>query len=60
MRDILSAELASRADAETRDAQGNLIATRITLRSRPPVQYRFWDLHVAFSEYLDAVVAMLL
>jgi hypothetical protein len=51
--------LESRGCAETRDADGKLIATHITLRSRPPVQYRFQDLHAAFSEYLDAIVLML-
>jgi hypothetical protein len=34
-------------------------AARITVYAKPPVQYRFQDLHVAFSAYLDAVVAML-
>jgi hypothetical protein len=31
----------------------------ISLYSRPAVEYRFQDLHAAFSEYLDEVVAML-
>jgi hypothetical protein len=30
-----------------------------TVRARPPIQYRFGDLHAAFSEYLYAIVAML-
>jgi hypothetical protein len=51
--------LESRAAAEIRDAQGKLVATNITVLSRPPIEYRFQDLHAAFSEYLDAVVAML-
>jgi hypothetical protein len=51
--------LESRAGEEVRDAQGNVIGRRHIVRARPPVQYRFEDLHAAFSEYLDAVVAML-
>ncbi len=51
--------LESRAGEEVRDAQGKVIGRRYVVRARPPVQYRFEDLHAAFSEYLDAVVAML-
>ena len=51
--------LESRAGDEVRDAQGNVIGRRHIVRARPPVEYRFQDLHAAFSEYLDAVVAML-
>jgi hypothetical protein len=51
--------LESRAGEEVRDAQGKVIGRRHVVRARPPVQYRFGDLHAAFSEYLDAVVAML-
>jgi hypothetical protein len=51
--------LESRAGQDLRDAQGNVIGRRHIVRTRPPVQYRFQDLHAAFSEYLDAVVAML-
>jgi hypothetical protein len=42
-----------------RDAQGKGIARRHSVSARPPVQYRFQDLYAAFSEYLDALVAML-
>jgi len=31
----------------------------ISIKSRPPIEYRFQDLHAAFSEYLDAIVTML-
>ncbi len=49
----------SRADAEVKDAQGKRIGFQIAIKASPPVEYRFEDLHAAFSEYLDAVVAML-
>jgi len=51
--------LESRKSAETRDAQGKLVGLSITIRSRPPVEYRFQELHAAFCEYLDALVDML-
>jgi|GEM_PF-1888271 len=51
--------LQSRAATEVKDAQGKLIARQITISTRPPVEYRFEDLHAAFSEYLAAVVDML-
>ncbi|MGO9272318.1 MAG: hypothetical protein ACLQOO_19170 [Terriglobia bacterium] len=51
--------LEPRAGEEIRDAQGKVIGTRRTVSARPPVQYRFQDLHGAFSEYLHAVVTML-
>jgi hypothetical protein len=51
--------LEPRASAEVRDAQGNLIGMNISIKSRPPIEYRFQDLHAAFSEYLDAIVTML-
>ena len=49
----------SRADAEVKDAQGKRIGFQIAIKASPPVEYRFEDLHAAFSEYLDAIVAML-
>jgi hypothetical protein len=49
----------SRAGEEVRDAHGKVIGRRHVVRARTPVQYRFVDLHAAFSEYLDAIVAML-
>lgn len=51
--------LESRAGEVVRDAEGKVIRTIQTVRARPPVQYRFQDLHAAFSEYLEAIVAML-
>lgn len=42
-----------------RDAHGKVIARRHSVSARPPVQYPFQDLYAAFSEYLDALVAML-
>jgi hypothetical protein len=49
----------SRAAAEVKDAQGKRIGSQIAITASPPVEYRFEDLHAAFSEYLDAIVAML-
>ena len=49
----------SRAAAEVKDAQGKRIGFQIAIKASPPVEYRFEDLHAAFSEYLDAIVAML-
>ncbi len=51
--------LEPRAGEEIGDVQGKVIAKVRTVSARPPVQYRFQDLHAAFSEYLDALVAML-
>ena len=31
----------------------------ISINCRPPIEYRFQDLHAGFSEYLEAIVAML-
>jgi hypothetical protein len=56
---IFFSPLQSRAATEVRDPNGKLIARRIAISARPPVEYRFEDLHVAFSEYLAAVVDML-
>lgn len=50
--------LESRAGEETRDMQGKPIRVH-TVRTRLPMEYRFDDLHAAFSEYLSAVAAML-
>jgi hypothetical protein len=50
--------LESRAGEEFKDARGK-VGRRWRITARPPVQYRFKELHTAFSEYLDAVVAML-
>ncbi len=51
--------LESRKPQEFRDAQGKLVRRIFTLRARPPLDYRFGELYAAFSDYLDAVVAML-
>jgi hypothetical protein len=50
--------LDSRAGEEIKDAQG-VVRNWHAIFAQPPVQYRFPALHTAFSEYLDAVVAML-
>jgi hypothetical protein len=49
----------SRKAQEFRNAQGKIIRRVFSLSARPPVDYRFGDLYTAFSDYLDAVVAML-
>jgi hypothetical protein len=51
--------LDSRAGEEMRDAHGKVIGRKHTLLAQAPVQYTFHKLHAAYSEYLDAVVAML-
>src|ERR1700733_15069724 len=52
-------ELNSRVGEEVKDAIGNVVGRRHILLAKQPVQYRFEELYAAFSEYLDAVVAML-
>jgi hypothetical protein len=52
-------ELQSRTGRELKDAQGKVTGKVHVLLARPPIQYKFADLHAAFSEYLDAVVDML-
>ncbi len=49
----------SRAAAGVKDARGERIGFQIAIKASPAVEYRFEDLHAAFSEYLAAVVAML-
>lgn len=51
--------LESRAGEEITDAKGNVIGKRHGLLVTQPVEYSFRDLYAAFSEYLDAVAAML-
>jgi hypothetical protein len=51
--------LESREGEEITDARGNVTGRRHVIRSRPPVQYRFADLHASLMEYLDAVVSAL-
>ncbi|MHB8656279.1 MAG: hypothetical protein ACYDA9_20675 [Terriglobia bacterium] len=51
--------LESRAGEELKDPEGKVRAIRHVMRAKPPVQYRFEELHAASSEYLDAIVAML-
>lgn len=56
---VFFSSLESRIGEEMRDAYGKVIGTRHVIRSRAPVQYRFEELYAAFSECLDAVMAML-
>jgi hypothetical protein len=51
--------LQSRAGEEIKDAHGKVIGRRHSLFAKTPAEFRFSDLHAAFSEYLDAVVSML-
>jgi hypothetical protein len=51
--------LESRVGEEVKDTQGKVRAIRHVFGARPPIQYRFEELHAASSEYLDAIVAML-
>jgi hypothetical protein len=51
-------DLESRAGEEAEDAQGRALKIH-NMFAMPPVQYRFKEMHDAFYEYLDAVVAML-
>ena len=51
--------LESRSGEELKDARGNVIGRTHKIYARHPVQYRFHDLHASFSDYLDAVMAML-
>jgi len=51
--------LESRQGEEILDAQGNVVGRRHLILATYPAQYRFDDLNVAFSEYLDAVGTML-
>jgi hypothetical protein len=59
IRPSVDSFLQSRTSAEVRDAEGKLIGMNIAIYSRPAVEYRFQELHAAFSEYLDAMVLML-
>lgn len=56
---IFFSAIQSRAAVEVKDAQGKRIGSQIAIKASPPIEYRFQDLHAAFSEYLAAVVAML-
>ena len=51
--------LESRSGEQLKDACGNVIGKTHKIYGRHPVQYRFDDLYAAFSNYLDAVMAML-
>jgi hypothetical protein len=51
--------LESREGEVMTDASGKFIGRHHVIRSRPPVQYRFADLHASLMDYLDAVVSML-
>jgi hypothetical protein len=56
---IFFSGLESREGDVMTDATGKVTGRRHVIRARPPVQYRFVDLHGSLMEYLDAVVAML-
>jgi hypothetical protein len=51
--------LESRVGEDIKDAQGNVKGKKFTLRSRPPVDYTFAELRVAYVDYLYGIVAML-
>lgn len=51
--------LESRVGEQIKNAQGQVIGSRHQLLARPPIEYKFNNLGEAFSEYLDALVAML-
>jgi hypothetical protein len=51
--------LESRDGEDIKDASGKVIGKKHTLSARQPADYNFGDLHPAFSEYLDAIAAML-
>ncbi len=51
--------LESRKGQEFTDSQGRVVRRVFNLLAKPPVDYQFADLYAAFSDYLDAVVAML-
>jgi hypothetical protein len=56
---IFFSDLESREGEVMTDATGKVTGRRHVIRARPPVQYRFVDLHGSLMEYLDAVIAML-
>jgi hypothetical protein len=51
--------LQSRAGEEMKDSEGKVIGRKHSLFAKESAEFRFTDLHAAFSEYLDAVVSML-
>lgn len=51
--------LESRKGEEIKEASGTVKGKTYKMRVRPPLDYRFHDLHAALVEYLDAVVEML-
>jgi hypothetical protein len=51
--------LESRAGEEIKDAEGKVKGRRFLVLAKPPVQYRFGELHAAYIDYLDKIVAML-
>jgi hypothetical protein len=56
---IFFSGLESREGEAMTDATGKITGRRHVIRARPPVQYRFQDLHASLTEYLGAVVSML-
>jgi hypothetical protein len=51
--------LDSRIGEEVKDAAGKVVERRHLIYAKPPVEYRFEELHSACYEYLDAIVKML-
>lgn len=56
---IFYSALESRGGKEIRNTEGQIIGRRHIVRAKAPVEYRFEELYEAFSEYLDALAAML-
>lgn len=52
-------QLESRVGEEVRDADGKVTGRRFAIYAKKPAEYLFLDLHIAYSEYLDAIVKML-
>jgi hypothetical protein len=42
-----------------KDAQGKVTGRKFTLVAQPKLQYRFAELHAAYTDYLDKIVEML-
>ena len=56
---IFFSGLESREGEVMTDATGKIIGRQYAIRARPPVQYRFSELHKSLTEYLEAVATML-
>src|SRR5205814_9777869 len=53
---IFYSGLESREGEAIMDPSGKIVGRQFAMRARPPVQYRFRDLHASLTEYLDAIV----